>query len=94
MRVEDDFVAELAKIHLMECCLVANCKESALVAAVNMMYGFVTVLDALKSEVVNELQIESKVVCSVATSPREDRSVLVVIGDLRGMIRHADGGFG
>jgi hypothetical protein len=71
MRVEDDFVAELAKIYLMECCLVANCQYSLLVPAVNSMTGVVTVLDALKSEIVNEFRIEPKVVCSVVASHRE-----------------------
>jgi hypothetical protein len=75
MRVEDDFVAELAKNYLMECCRVANFQDRVLVAAVTRMTGVVTVLDALTSEVVNDLRIEPKVVCSLAASQRKEEEL-------------------
>jgi WD40 repeat protein len=88
MRIEDNLVAELAESDRMICCRVANCEDRVLVAAVNRETGALTVLDALTSEIINELRTTGvNAIRSVVAFQREDGRVFVVTGDRRGMIR-------
>jgi hypothetical protein len=58
-----DLVAELAESDYMRCRRIANCEDCVLVFSVEQGTFEVAVLDALTSEVINELRIEPNVVC-------------------------------
>jgi hypothetical protein len=89
MRVGDDFVAELAKIDLIECCRVSNCDERVLVVAEDEGIDGIIVLDALTSEVIHKLHSIEEVddVWRVAASQTPDGRILVLTGDMSGIVR-------